>query len=331
VTACSGGICGADQWCDTLRGKNACMPVGLLSQWLPATASSSYASSDNNALAWRAVDGNDDGWWGDGSLFHSNQCLFNNCYWFGSDNNPWWQVDLGATHWIESLEIRNRDHHDYTNEPGFYVDVSSDGSAWTTIGGYVSFTYDEWNPNLVTVRTNGRYVRLRGASMYMPFAEVRVWGDAQAALLSKGATATASSAMCTWAGSPYNTTICGNASNAVDGRTDGNWNHGIFHSNDTANPWLEVDLGATHYIRSVDLFPRTDDANYPTHAVTVLVYNAKDGSGNPISPTSISVPTVATPSRVPIAGNARYVRAQSTNAGGDNYLRLAEVQVWGSP
>jgi F5/8 type C domain len=66
--------------------------------------------------------------------------------------------------------------------------------------------------------------------------------------LAKGKTATQSS-----------TLLNGEAKNAVDGNTDGNWNNkSITHSDANSAHWWEVDLGQVHNIGSIKIFNRTD-------------------------------------------------------------------------
>src|SRR6185295_8506626 len=53
------------------------------------------SSTSNNAPAGRAIDGNTDGAFGAGSSTHTKE----------DEKNPWWEVDLGSEHPIESVAI----------------------------------------------------------------------------------------------------------------------------------------------------------------------------------------------------------------------------------
>jgi hexosaminidase len=68
--------------------------VGNLALNKPA----SQASTAYDGVAARAVDGNTDGRWGSGSVTHSEESI----------TEPWWQVDLGSTTAVGSVELFNR-------------------------------------------------------------------------------------------------------------------------------------------------------------------------------------------------------------------------------
>ncbi|HET6978752.1 MAG TPA: LamG-like jellyroll fold domain-containing protein [Pyrinomonadaceae bacterium] len=122
----------------------------------PATQSSTGWDSP----ATRAVDGNTNGDWYQGSVSHTD------------DNyQAWWQVDLGSVQQIDDVDVWMMticcSSHDK-----FDVKVSSDGSNWTSY--YVAGPIDQ-----VTVPVNraARYVRVQlREGGYLALAEVQVWG-----------------------------------------------------------------------------------------------------------------------------------------------------------
>jgi len=67
---------------------------GNLAEGMTATQSSTAWGGTPD----RAVDGNTSGSWGSGSLTHTEEQV----------NQPWWQVDLGTSEWIGSVELFNR-------------------------------------------------------------------------------------------------------------------------------------------------------------------------------------------------------------------------------
>ena len=127
------------------------------------------------------------------------------------------------------------------------------------------------------------------------------------------------------------------ASSAVDGNTDGNFFDGsVSHTNDDANAWWEVDLGASATINSIAIWNRTDCCSNRLSDYWVFVSNTPFLSTD--TPTTLqsraatwsnhqtSYPNAST--TIPASATGRYVRVQLS---GTNYLSLAEVQVFGTP
>ncbi|HEV3198048.1 MAG TPA: discoidin domain-containing protein [Bryobacteraceae bacterium] len=125
------------------------------------------------------------------------------------------------------------------------------------------------------------------------------------------------------------------AASAVDGNTDGNFSDGsVTATNLDANPWWQVDLGASSPISSIVIWNRTDCCASRLSDYWVFV------SDTPFLPTdtpgtlqfrpgtfSSHQTTAPNPSTTIAASTqGRYVRVQLTFA---NYLSLAEVQVFG--
>jgi hypothetical protein len=127
------------------------------------------------------------------------------------------------------------------------------------------------------------------------------------------------------------------ASAAVDGNTDGNFNHGsVTATNLDPNAWWQVDLGASAAVGSVAIFNRTDccgsrlsdywifisDTPFvPGDTPATLAGRAGTfGSHQTMAPSPSS--TIATS-----GAQGRYLRVQLASAG---YLSLAEVEVFGS-
>jgi chitodextrinase/regulation of enolase protein 1 (concanavalin A-like superfamily) len=150
----------------------SCAPnCANLAQGRTATQS----STDWNGTAGRAVDGNTDGRWSGGSVTHSALGL-----------QPWWQVDLGQSSAVESVQIFNRTDCCSDRLANFYVFVAaSDMSGRSlaqliadpavarvqvgTLAGAASLT--------LPLTASGRYVKVQLAgSNYLSLAEVRVLG-----------------------------------------------------------------------------------------------------------------------------------------------------------
>ncbi|HZN60550.1 MAG TPA: DUF1553 domain-containing protein [Planctomycetota bacterium] len=95
---------------------------------------------------------------------------------------------------------------------------------------------------------NGRYVRidLPGAGRILSLAEVQV--------LSRGVNQALKGQA-----SQQSTDYSGDAARAIDGKTDGNYDAGsTTHTENTTDPWWEVDLKSSHPIERVVVWNRTD-------------------------------------------------------------------------
>ena len=295
-----------------------------------ATQSGNYYPGSD---ASRAVDGNTDGNFYDGSVAHT-----------GYVPNAWWQVDLGAPAVINSLMIWNRTDCCGSRLSDYWVFVSNDpflaADTPTTLqnraGTYGVHQTTAPNPSaLVAIGIQGRYVRIQLSTtdlIPLNMAEVQVFGTGGAAASTNIAVSKAASQSSTLPG--YSTAVAGSA---VDGNTDGNFFDGsVSHTDLQANPWWQVDLGASASITSVTIWNRTDPCcvfrleNYwifvsdtpflPTDTPTTLRNRAGTASFNQgLAPDPRT--TIA------LVAQGRYVRIQSDGTG---YLNLAEVQIFGT-
>ena len=132
-------------------------------------------------------------------------------------------------------------------------------------------------------------------------------------------------------------TCCGgDASRAVDGNTNGNFNAGsMTATNADANAWWQVDLGTLGSINSVVIWGRTDCCVDRLGDYWVFVSNTPFSSSD--TPATLqgrpgvwsshqsSAPAPFTTFSLPNT-LGRYIRVQLAGA---NYLSLAEVQVFG--
>jgi hypothetical protein len=326
-----------------------------------ATQSSTLPGAPTAAAA-SAVDGNTDGNFFDGSVTATNL-----------DANPWWQVDLGASATVSSVVIWNRtdccgarlsDYWVFISDTPFLA-TDTPATLQNRAGTFAFHQTSAPNPS-VTIPTvinpcppgalcfaapilaNGRYVRIQLSSAnYLSLAEVQVFGTGGApppANLAQGKAATQSS---TLPGTP--TAV---AASAVDGNTDGNFFDGsVTATNLDANPWWQVDLGASASISSIVIWNRTDCCGSRLSDYWVFVSDSpflatdtpatlQNRPGTFAShQTSAPNPSTTIP-QVPACLNlvppclppvlllqGRYVRVQLSNA---NYLSLAEVQVFGT-
>jgi hypothetical protein len=299
-----------------------------LAQGKAATQSSTligYSTTGANS----AVDGSTDGNFFNGSVTATN-----------SDQNAWWQVDLGATAAVSSVVVWNRTDCCGTRLNDYWVFISDTPFLATDTpatlqgraGTFSSHQMSLPNPSTtITAGAQGRYVRIQltGAN-FLSLAEVQVFGTGGAPAptnLARGKTATQSSTL-----PGYTTSV---ASVAVDGSTDGNFSDGsVTATSLDPNPWWQVDLGASAAVGSIIVWNRTDCCGTRLGDYWVFVSDTPFGANdtpatlqNRAGTFSSHQTTPPNPSTTITAGaQGRYVRVQLSSA---NYLSLAEVQVFG--
>ncbi|GIW41612.1 MAG: hypothetical protein KatS3mg076_2189 [Candidatus Binatia bacterium] len=301
--------------------------------------SASQSSTLEGASAGRAVDGNTDGNFWNGSVTHT-----------GANFQAWWQVDLGSVAPnIVVVDVWNRTDCCGDRLSNFYVLVSDEPFASTDLAttlaqpGVSSFFVAGSAGSMVSVPVgrSGRYVRIQlSGQNYLSLAEVEVWATEEGTPPPPPtATPTPSGSLANLAlGRPAtqsSTIVGGVASRAVDGNTDGNWAAGsVTHTNWDLQGWWEVDLGVVASLSHIDVWNRTDCCSSRLRDFYVLV------SDVPFVSTVLDVvlaqPGVSaffhageapTSTSFPVGRTGRYVRIQFAGA---EYLSLAEVQVWGT-
>ena len=118
------------------------------------------------------------------------------------------------------------------------------------------------------------------------------------------------------------TAFGGDASRAVDGKTDGDFGHqSVTHTNFQSKSWWQVDLDKEETIRQINIFNRTDTAQERLSNFHVILL---DSFGNEIERKRISALTNTAAQLAIDYKKARFVRIELE---GHNALSLAEVQV----
>ena len=122
--------------------------------------------------------------------------------------------------------------------------------------------------------------------------------------------------------SQSSTAFGGDASRAVDGKTDGDFGHqSVTHTNFQSKPWWQVDLDSEETIRQINIYNRTDTTSNRLSNFHVILL---DSFGNEIDRKRISSLTDTFAQIAIDYKKARYVRIELE---GNNALSLAEVQV----
>jgi hypothetical protein len=294
----------------------------------PASQSSTLPGTPAPSVV---VDGITDGSFGDGSVTATNL-----------ENNPWWEVDLGASVPISSIVVWNRTDCCGSRLSDYWVFVSNtpfnNSDTPATLAGNVAFnSHQTTAPNPSTNITmpaglQGRYVRVQLTSPgYLSLAEVQVLGSGGSSTNSDIALNKPASQSSTLSGTPAPSVV-------VDGITDGAFGDGSVTAtaNVESNPWWEVDLGSSAAISSITVWNRTDCCGSRLSDYWVFVSNTPFSntdtpgtlSGNvAFSSHQTTAPNPSTSISLPAGIQGRYVRVQLSFAG---YLSLAEVQVFGT-
>jgi len=163
--ACSGSDLSLFSWselCDVNCAANN------LARNPSAMASQSSVALDADAS--RAVDGNTDGAFSDGSVTHTNR------------EEGWWQVDLGFLAPIGRVQIWNRSDCCSDRLNDFWIMFSYDGVSWDASDQPIHVTSQVGFPSEYAVsNTYARYVRIQFVdhSDYLSLAEVKVFAPGQ--------------------------------------------------------------------------------------------------------------------------------------------------------
>ena len=140
----------------------------------PAIQSSDYSATAGGAAL--AVDGNINGNWGSGSTTHTA----------ASDENPYWQVDLGVVSQIDGITLWNRMDCCWPRFSDLTIDVLADDGTVVHSSGLLNPGDVDGGPQLLTDNVlgqgvTGRFVRVTrttgGAEPFLSLAEVQVFGE----------------------------------------------------------------------------------------------------------------------------------------------------------
>ncbi|MCG8330072.1 MAG: discoidin domain-containing protein [Chitinophagales bacterium] len=132
--------------------------------------SSNYSS--NAGQSYKAVDGNTNGYWSNGSITHTRG---------GSgENNPWWKVDLGKAYAISQIKIYNRLDccSNRINNMKVYVKGEGNNAQWTLYYPYAYQYRANNNPIVLNGNAQARYVKVQlvNPNGILSLAEVQVYG-----------------------------------------------------------------------------------------------------------------------------------------------------------
>jgi hypothetical protein len=264
----------------------------------------SQSSTAFGGSASRAVDGNRDGNWAQGSVTSTS-----------NDARAWWQVDIGTAQRLSSIQISNRTDCCSNRLSDYWVFVSTTpfNTALTPVqqaaqaGVWSNHqTSQAGSPTKIPADVRGRYIMVQqSGTEYLSLAEVEVLAPV-VTNLAEGKTATQSS-----------TTFGGSASRAVDGNKDGNFANGSVTSKSVWNIELSnrTDCCAS---RLNDYWVFVSDTPFNT-TLTPAQQAAAPGVWSSHQTTQAGAATA-----VKADAKGRYVMVQQN---GTQVLSLAEVKV----
>jgi hypothetical protein len=256
----------------------------------------------------------------------------------GPNNTEWAQIDLGAARSIDEIDLWPRDDTGtvYCFPTAFTIATSTDGSTWTTLVSKTGYPSPPDSAQVFPIAPiTARYVKVTGTSLsadnfnnyFMELQQVTVMGQNLAA----GAAATASSYTSGW--EPYHL-------------TDGNYRGttaqagyaSALDSSANATEWAQLDLGATHSLTEVDLFPRDEASNTVGACFPVNFTIATSTDGTNWS-TVVSKSGYAKPGDSPqqftfSQVSARYIKVTATalspDQNGNYYFELRQIAAFGN-
>lgn len=238
--------------------------------------------------------------------------------WVANDGNPgnWWMVDLGTVYSIHGSEIEFEYEGDIWQ---YLVEVSSDGTAWTTIVDKSANTSStKIQTDLYTVA--GRYVRVTitgvPSSRWTAFSEFRVWGEETISITGTNV------ALQKTVSAISQENVDRAASNIVDGNTDSLW----IASNGNAGNWVQTDLGSRYDLNALRLTFENDQRVWQYRIQTSLNnvdwITVVDQTDNYFALQTHTFP---------IAITAQYIRIIFEAAPGTAWTALGEFEAFGTP
>ena len=129
----------------------------------------------------------------------------------------------------------------------------------------------------------------------------------------------------------------GDASNAIDGDTNGAWSNGsVAHTlNTSSNEWITLDLGSPQYVDEIRVWNRTDCCSERLSNAYIFASSApfpnttdlQDSFDTATYANQLGNTSGVTENNMQVSQNIRYIRLQlSGNNVGSGYINIAEIQ-----
>jgi hypothetical protein len=279
----------------------------------------------------RAVDGNRDGNFGNGSVFYEN-----------ADPTPgatsyFYQVDLGQNDYINRVQFLPRTDADQNIFGNFNISIFPDDGSGTPAAipsfsqnynsSYFGDSFGTTAPGAAAPGgANGRFVRIMRLdnNFWMTFAEMEVVG-ASTPLQYTASNNIALGKPVTTSSPPGFGAVLG-AGN--DGNITGDFNAGsVYHSsNHSVGEYWQVDLGANTPLTYANLFARTSVNSTSEFKVSVFDSSMNLVNSVIVANSDVNGPTPGYDHSIDLTGmTGEFIRVETTT---DSYLALSELQVF---
>uniref|UniRef100_A0A8C8SK30 Fucolectin tachylectin-4 pentraxin-1 domain-containing protein n=1 Tax=Pelusios castaneus TaxID=367368 RepID=A0A8C8SK30_9SAUR len=276
------------------------------------------SSTQNNNVAWNAVDENRIGNLAEGTCSQTE-----------NNKEPWWRVDLGTRHSISAVIVKNREDRDWEKLKGAEIRVGNsleDNGKKNPICGNIPDTSQGSVSTICCDGLQGRYVTIfiPGREEDLTLCEVEVIAQGCAPLLAGQNLALRREAT---QSSTDNNDVAGHA---VDGNCNGHRPQGsCTHTQYDREPWWMVDLGTTHSISAVIVKNREDCCWERLSEADIHVGDSLEDNGkqNPICGTITDIRAGSVSTICCNGMQGRYVTISIPNR--EMYLTLCEVKVLG--
>ncbi|MCG2613795.1 discoidin domain-containing protein [Terrimonas sp. NA20] len=217
-------------------------------------------------------------------------------------------VDLGSLKSLCSVELLWESAYGRD----FNIDISSDGSNWTTAASIANNTSTH---NVIPVSGSARYVRMSGITRATGYGyslyEFQVFGTAPASSCSSNLAFQRTA----YESSQQNSSFP--VSNINDGNIDTRWSSGF-----TDNEYMYVDLGARYPICTVEIF-------WEAAYATAYRIELSNDAVNWTTATTVSNNTDLH-NTIAVSGNARYVKMQGISRASEYGYSIWEMRVLGT-
>jgi hypothetical protein len=282
-------------------------------------------STGFGGVASRAIDGNTDGMYGNGSVSHNG----------GGNQNSYWQVNLPNKSQLNRIDLYNRADCCGIRLSNFRASVLNngtevfgrnfyEGAGSVPQGGSESIVFPEVLGDAVRVQFLG--VNNEGNGV-LSLAEVETYGTATLV----GNVALRGTA------SQSTTDFGGDASRGNDGNSEGHYGNGSVTHTDVGSRdnWWQVALDNDYYLYDVNLYNRSDfdepGGRLSNFRVSILDDGAEvfgqnffEGTGSVAQGGMLNVPVGG------VRGDTVRVQNLGLNNAGNGILSLAELQAFGS-
>jgi parallel beta-helix repeat protein len=261
--------------------------------------------------------------------------------WSGNGDGAWLQLDLGSAQAVGFVNVAV--HSGNTRRNQFEVQISTNGTAWTTVWSGASSgtttaleTYDFDDVTARWVRYLGHSATLNagGTTTWNSVSEIEVFAQSAAVTPTPTPTATPTSTPTPTPGGTYSELTPGAAgvsANTNDGNVPGNTVDGSLATRWSGNgdgAWIQYDLGAVQTIGFVNI--AVYNGNGRQNRFDLQVANSAAGPWTNVLTNALTTGTTTALETYDFAdASGRFVRYLGHMSTVGSFNSLTEVEVWG--